>query len=197
MCSFTGLAPARKGQAGRGDKTGRGGLEVTGPIQSLAKPSPAIEIGFSWAKAERSEWAVAKLVELGVDVLTPLVADRTVVRPDPEASLRRGQRLRRIVREAAMQSRRPFLPEIGASRSVDEMAARTSHVVLAEPGGTPVSLATPVVLVGPEGGWSPRELALVETKVTLGDGVLRVETAALAAGSLLSALRARAVAVVP
>ena len=39
------------------------------------------------------------------------------------------------------------------------------------------------MLVGPEGGWSPRELALVENKVSLGDGVLRVETAALAAGA--------------
>ncbi len=95
-----------------------------------------------------------------------------------------------------MQSRRPFLPEIGTSQSVDEILARSSAsgVALAEPGGGPISLATPVVLVGPEGGWSPRELALVDDKVGLGDGVLRVETAALAAGALLAGLRSAAVA---
>jgi 16S rRNA (uracil1498-N3)-methyltransferase len=93
-----------------------------------------------------------------------------------------------------MQSRRPFLPEIGTSQTVEEVLGRSpvSDIALAEPGGSPISLATPVVLVGPEGGWSDRELALVGNKVSLGDGVLRVETAALAAGTLLTALRSMA-----
>ena len=68
---------------------------------------------------------------------------------------------------------------------------------MAEPGGAPISLATPVVLVGPEGGWSERELALVANKVSLGDGILRVETAAVAAGALLTALRSMALATSP
>jgi RsmE family RNA methyltransferase len=90
-----------------------------------------------------------------------------------------------------MLSRRPHLPEIVTSQSVDQVVARCgpSSVALAEPGGEPLSLSTPVVLVGPEGGWTPRELSTVEQKVGLGDGVLRVETAALAAGVLLAALR--------
>jgi 16S rRNA (uracil1498-N3)-methyltransferase len=94
-----------------------------------------------------------------------------------------------------MQSRRPFLPEIAISRSVDALVGRSgaSGLALAEPGGAPVTLSTPVVLVGPEGGWSPRELALVPDKVSLGDGILRVETAALVAGTLLTALRSAAV----
>ena len=93
-----------------------------------------------------------------------------------------------------MQSRRPFLPEIGTSQTLDEVLGRSpaSEIALAEPGGSPISLATPVVLVGPEGGWSERELALVGNKVSLGDGVLRVETAAVAAGALLTALRSMA-----
>jgi 16S rRNA (uracil1498-N3)-methyltransferase len=131
------------------------------------------------------------LVELGLDFLTPLMTDRTVVRPDRDGATRREARLRKIVREAAMQSRRPFLPEIGTSQSVDAVLGRSpaSNIALAEPGGSPISLQTPIVLVGPEGGWSPRELALVDNKVSLGDGVLRVETAAMAAGVLLTALR--------
>jgi 16S rRNA (uracil1498-N3)-methyltransferase len=177
-------------------KLGRFGLEPAGPVHHSARPLPVLEVAFSWAKAERTEWAVAKLVELGLDVLTPLVADRTVVRPDRDGATRREARLAKIVREAAMQSRRPFLTQIGTSQTVDAIAARAaaSQIALAEPGGGPISLATPVVLVGPEGGWSERELSLIDNKVSLGDGVLRVETAALAAGTLLTALRSEVLA---
>jgi len=195
ICAFTSLAAAPRGrEAGRAVKAGRFGLEAAGPVHLVERPAPKLEVGFSWAKAERTEWAVAKLVELGLDLLTPLVADRTIVRPDRDGTVRREGRLRKIAREAAMQSRRPFLPEIGTSRTVEEVLGRSpvSDIALAEPGGSPISLATPVVLVGPEGGWSDRELALVGNKVSLGDGVLRVETAALAAGTLLTALRSMA-----
>jgi len=93
-----------------------------------------------------------------------------------------------------MQSRRPLLAEIGTSQTVDAVLKRVpaSAIALAEPGGDPISLETPVVLVGPEGGWSERELAVITNRVALGDGVLRVETAALAAGAILTALRSMA-----
>jgi 16S rRNA (uracil1498-N3)-methyltransferase len=195
-CAFLAPGPPTRSRAptARGGTETRFGLEATGAICHSERALPELEIGFSWAKAERSEWAVAKLVELGVDLLTPVVADRTVVRPDTNGAKRREERLRRIVREAAMQSRRPRLARIGATESLDEVIRRSSPsmVAIAEPGGRSISLATPVVLVGPEGGWSPRELALVDNKVSLGDGVLRIETAALAAGTLLTALRSRA-----
>ena len=60
---------------------------------------------------------------------------------------------------------------------------------LAHPGGAPPSLAQPVVAVGPEGGWDDAELALAAGTVGLGPTVLRAETAAVAAGTLLCALR--------
>ena len=65
-------------------------------------------------------------------------------------------------------------------------------VALAVQGGAPLTLATPIVLVGPEGGWSEEELAAVPNArhVGLGPNVLRAETAAMAAGVLLVALRA-------
>jgi len=157
----------------------------------MERPYPLLEVAFSWTKSDRTEWAVAKLVELGVDLITPVVADRTVVLPDRVGTAQREARLRKIALQAAMQSRRPFLPQIGRSQSADAVAGRSaaSDVALAEPGCDPITLATPVVLVGPEGGWSPRELDLVTKKVSLGDGILRVETAAVAAGALLTALR--------
>jgi 16S rRNA (uracil1498-N3)-methyltransferase len=195
ICAFTTSRLPRPAR-GASKATRPVSIEVAGPVNRLESPTPRLEIAFSWAKTDRTEWAVAKLVELGIDRLTPLVADRTVVRPADASGARRESRLRRIVREAAMQSRRPLLPEIGTSQSVDDLIGRSSvsTVALAEPGGGPLSLETPIVLVGPEGGWSSREMALVGRKVSLGDGVLRIETAALTAGALLTALRSGIVA---
>ncbi|MBV9411855.1 MAG: 16S rRNA (uracil(1498)-N(3))-methyltransferase, partial [Acidimicrobiia bacterium] len=61
---------------------------------------------------------------------------------------------------------------------------------LAEPAGPAPSLDRPVVLVGPEGGWADEEAATGVSRVGLGPTVLRTETAAVAAGALLCALRA-------
>jgi 16S rRNA (uracil1498-N3)-methyltransferase len=68
--------------------------------------------------------------------------------------------------------------------------ALPGRVALAVPGGAPLTLATPTVMIGPEGGWSDDELKAVACHVGLGPHVLRAETAALAAGVLLAALRA-------
>jgi 16S rRNA U1498 N3-methylase RsmE len=68
---------------------------------------------------------------------------------------------------------------------------------LAEPGGGPLSLAHPVVLVGPEGGWAPSELGAGTPTVALGALVLRAETAALAVAAILGNLRSRSVVGAP
>ena len=72
-------------------------------------------------------------------------------------------------------------------------AAAGADLALADIGGGPLALATPTVLVGPEGGWTDEERA-GRTLVGLAGPVLRAETAAVAAGVLLGALRAGLVA---
>jgi 16S rRNA U1498 N3-methylase RsmE len=57
-------------------------------------------------------------------------------------------------------------------------------------GGDPPGLDRPIILIGPEGGWDDSELAVALPRVVLGSAVLRSETAAVAAGMLLCALRA-------
>src|SRR5204862_30301 len=129
--------------------------------------------------------------EVGIDRIVPVVAERSVVRWDDERAGRHIARLRAVAREAAMQSRRAWLP------AVDEPVGYAA--LLAPPGG-PVavadidategpSLAVPFVLVGPEGGWSDAERAAAVHRISLGPTVLRAETAAVAAGVLLAALR--------
>jgi 16S rRNA (uracil1498-N3)-methyltransferase len=165
-----------------------GGLEPTGPPARHGRPSPPITVAMAAAKGERSEWAVQKLTEAGVDEIVVFVADRSVVRWEGERAGRHLERLARVAREAAMQSRRVWLPAVRGVATFAAVAARPG-AALADPGGAPPSLSTPVVLVGPEGGWSDAERACGLPRVALGDGVLRVETAAVAAGLLLTALR--------
>ena len=172
-------------------------LEATGAIHQVSRALPAIEVGFSLAKSERTEWAVAKLVELGVDYLSPLIAERTVVRSGDGDHARRATRLARIAKESAMQARRVFLPTLEEPAPFATVVRRSvarsgGAVALAEPGGSALTSDVTAILVGPEGGWAPAELAAVERTAGLGDGVLRVETAAVAAGVLLGAARAGA-----
>ena len=126
-------------------------------------------------KAERPEWVVQKLTELGVDRISVLRTERSVVRWDDDRLERQLARFRRVAREACQQSRRLHLPTVdtGGPRP----SSRAGGAVLAEPGGRPLSPDDRTVLVGPEGGWAPGELADATT-VDLNPNVLRGETAA-------------------
>jgi len=160
-------------------------------VVTAPRPRPEVTVGFSLAKGDRTDWAVAKLSELGVDRIVPLACERTTVRWDLRAGAHQHGRLLRIAREASMQARRIWLPELLELLPLAEAAGRLQGgIALAEPGGRTPSLATPVVLVGPEGGFSPRELAFGFPKIALGDTILRIETAAVVAGAILTGLRA-------
>ncbi len=163
-------------------------LEPDGAIEHDEVPRPEITIAFALVKGERPEWVVQKLTEVGVDRIVPFVAERSVVRWEPEKSARHLERWQTVAREAAMQSRRTFLPVV---EHVAEFAAiaRREGAALADRGGHAPSLRRPVVLVGPEGGWSDGERKVVSATVALGSTVLRAETAALVAGAALCGLR--------
>ncbi|MEO7555941.1 MAG: RsmE family RNA methyltransferase [Acidimicrobiales bacterium] len=162
------------------------------PISAIAvdpAPEPPLALGFALVKGDKPEWVVQKLTELGVDRIVPFVAARSVVRWDDERSARAHERLTHIARQAAMQSRRTWLPTVEPVGAF-ALLAGAPGTALCERGGEPPTLATPTVLVGPEGGWAPEELASAHSTVTLGVTVLRAETAAVAAGALLAGLRA-------
>lgn len=164
-------------------------LDPEGPIARQAAPPPGEErtVAFGLVKGDRSEWAVQKLTEIGLDRIVPLLTARTVVRLDPAAATRRGERLRRVAREAAAQSRRTRLPDVAEPQPLGRFLATAppAAVALAEPGGSPLAEATRCVVVGPEGGFSDDERSLAEPHVGLGPTVLRAETAAVVAGVLL------------
>lgn len=186
---------------------GRGGLRVcrfvAGGIEPVNEPVieprrlPPIGVGFALMKGSRPEWIVQKLTECGVDRIVPFTAARSVVRWDEEKAARNVERWRRVALEAAMQSRQRWLPvveSVGPFASVVADSERSA--LLADPTGRPPSLlsgepGSSTVLVGPEGGWSDEERAAVDDRriVRFAPGVLRAETAAVAAGVILTALR--------
>lgn len=156
------------------------------PVDDLVR-APAgrpVTVAVAPPKGERLEWLVQKCTEVGVGRIVLLEATRSVVRWDADRAARQIGRLRRIAHEAAMQSRRVWLPEVcGPVPAVDVLPT----AVVAEPGGRVLGAPDAVVAIGPEGGWTAEELALAADRVSLGPNVLRVETAAVVAAALMVA----------
>ena len=175
-----------------------GGLEPAGDVVRVAAPAPSLGVGFALVKGTKPEWIVQKLTECGVDRILPFVAERSIVRWDEAKAGRNLERWRRVAVEAAMQSRRVWLPVVAPVRPFGSVAD-ADGVWLADAAGvagpTLGDGAEVTVLVGPEGGWSATERAATgaDRFVRFGGSVLRAETAAIAAGVLLNALREGAV----
>jgi len=174
-----------------GSAEGDAVLEPDGPVLEDPAPSRPVTVAFVPVKGDRPEWVVQKLTELGVDRIAVLRSGRSVVRWEGEREERSLGRLRRVAREAAAQSRRARVPAVegvwSLAAAVD--ALRPEVLRLAHPGGAPLDGAVSAVAVGPEGGWDEDELAGAGPPVGLGAGILRAETAAVAVGTLLCAIR--------
>jgi 16S rRNA (uracil1498-N3)-methyltransferase len=168
-------------------------LEVTGPLMYEPCAAPSLGVGFVPVKGTRPEWVVQKLTELGVDRITVLRSRRAVVRVEGARATSALERLARVAREAGSQSGRVWLPEISYGVELGTFLARDGAVVAA-PGGGPLEANAVSIAVGPEGGWTPDELPPGTPTVGLGPQVLRAETAAIVAGTLVTAVRAGIVA---
>lgn len=191
---------------------GRGRLEPAGDVVVSPPPVPELTVGFVPVKGDRPDWAVQKLTELGVDRILLLSSERSVVRWDGDKAASHVARLARVARAALMQSRQVWLPSIsGPWALADALGGAAGPVAGLDgggdgPGGTALAdmvggfprASLHTLLVGPEGGWSDTERELASATgggtVRLGSAVLRAETAAVAAGVLLTALRSGLVA---
>lgn len=175
-----------------------GQLVADGPVE--AEPGvvaggrrPAVAVGFVPTKGDRPEWVVQKLTEVGVDRIVVVMSERSVVRWEGERGGARVGKLVEVARQAAMQSRRVRVPVVQGPMGLDAVASGGESLRwgLAVPGGAVSEWgAVTAILVGPEGGWSQSEEGCGLPTLGLGDGVLRAETAAVVAGTLLCSLRA-------
>jgi 16S rRNA (uracil1498-N3)-methyltransferase len=176
-------------------------VEADGEPATEPERTPRLTIAFAPAKRDHGTEVVHQLVELGVDRIVPLRTDRGVVRWDGERGDKQLARLRRVAREAAMQSLRARPAEVAAPTTPAELAGAAGEtpagLVLADPRGVEVSrTALPdtdewVVLVGPEGGFSPAELVALEAcpRVAIGPHVLRAVTAPAAVAAAIATVR--------
>ena len=168
-----------------------GGLSVDGDVVVEPSRQPPLTVGFALPKGDRPEWIVQKLTEIGIDRMVIVEADRSVTVWDGERATRNLAKLGRVAREAAMQSRRVWLPEITGPVDIRRVITdqHPGTVRLAEPGADPLTPHDSFVLIGPEGGWSPAELEVCDGHVGLGASILRIETAALVAATRMVMLR--------
>lgn len=163
-----------------------------------APGSPPITLAQTILKGDRMDWVVQKATELGVAILIPLVAEQGIVRPRPSRSDAQQERWQRIAFEGAQQSERWDVPIVTALQKADAFfagqSAQDTKLILSErsSGSSPQQVVLPagaatrvIVAVGPEGGWRRDELDLALQQgflpVTLGSRILRAETAAIAA----------------
>lgn len=162
-------------------------------------PQTRIVLVQALAKGDRDELAVQAACELGADEIVPWQAARSVSRWEGPKAAKGRERWATIVREAAKQAHRAWVPEVAPVHSTAELAKRASEarlLVLDPWTETPLTGIRPdgrdmVLVVGPEGGIAADELERLETagaeRVRLGDTVLRTSTAGPAAIAVLSA----------
>ena len=171
--------------------TGGAGLEPTAASLFVPRPRPPVGVGFALTKGDKPELVVQKLTELGVDRIVPFVAERSVVSWDPTKAERNVARWRAVAREALRQSRQVWEPQVAAVGTFAEVCREPHGIVRADLGGDPPDPERHhLVLVGPEGGWSSAERGAAVATVSLGLSILRAETAAIVAGTLLVGIRA-------
>ena len=192
------------------EQTGRDGLRAR-VVKRWQVPSvqPPVTVVQALPKSERSELAIELATEAGADSLVAWQAARCVARWEGARADKGLRRWRAVARAAAQQSRRAYIPSVDGVLSTAALTTRIGEVVAS--GGTVLALheaaAGPLtdlilaqaksvmVVVGPEGGIAPDELAAIvdagANAVRLGPTVLRTSTAAAVALGALGALTPR------
>ena len=181
-------------------------LEIIEPQTNAVESPLTLILGQALAKAEKFDFIVQKATELGVSRIWPLATEFSEIRLDPEQASKRVARWKRISLEALKQCGRRRLVEISEPMTIGELCAAPPsgnsdlHLVFSEKGGAAITdtfkeLKPPAALtafIGPEGGWSDPELALLDASgvrsVSLGPRILRTETAAVVAITLIQHL---------
>ena len=185
---------------------GKDVLEVS--VESYVEhrtPAPRVVVVQALAKGERGELSVELLTEVGVDEVVPWAASRSVARWVGDKVERGLAKWRATAREAAKQSRRPFVPEVTGLASTADVVERVRATVVG--GGTALVLheaaglrlasmrlrpdGEVLLVVGPEGGISDEERTAFEDagalSARLGPSVLRTSTAGTVAAAVVLA----------
>ena len=163
-------------------------LENADALYHSVEREPALTIAIALTKSGKPDLAVQKLTELGVDELILFSGENSIPVWSESKQSKNQQRLNRIIQSALEQSRGIWLPKLSFLPSFADVA-QIPGMTMADYNGEQITGSCKCLAIGPEGGWSPTEDSLNLPKVSLSHQVLRAETAAIAAGSLMSAFR--------
>lgn len=186
----------------RAEITGIAGREVIAAVKGRVEPAPESPLRLTLLqgtlKAQKMDIVIQKTVELGVSSIVPVITERAVV-----LETRKLHRWQGIALEAARQCGRAVIPPVKEPIKLREFFSKIKRpikgIVFWEEGGRPLAEALReirpeageevFVLIGPEGGLSGEEVALAADcglgVATLGGRILKAETAAIAAVTLM------------
>ena len=165
-------------------------LQITHSQLEFGKRNHYLHIAVAPTKnIERLEWFLEKATELGIDAITPIICDRS------ERKEVKTERLNKIITSAIKQSIKAYHPLVNEAISFKQFMqqglAGTGFIAHCMEGEKPLLSKTVkphehyTILIGPEGDFTPQELALAQAAgyagISLGEARLRTETAALAA----------------
>jgi len=168
-------------------------LGIDDSVVHIETITRSLTVAFSVTKNDKPDLVIQKLTELGIDHIVPIITERSIVRWDSDKGAKNQSRWQKIAREAAMQSRSVFLPTIhevypSIEKFVDSYGP---NIAVADPEGGALTANISTLVIGPEGGFTHQEMDLMPQRVSLPGGILRAETAAVAAGVMLSHMRLR------
>ena len=174
-------------------------VEAVAPVDNESPLRISLVQGI--ARGEKMDWILQKATELGVHAFVPVSSERSEVRLEGQRADKRLAHWRSVVIAACEQSGRACIPQVAMSQPLQEAVAAlpvTSRWLLDPQASQSIATLTApiasacVLAVGPEGGWSPRDRAVLQDAgfqgLRLGPRILRTETAGLAA---IAALQAR------
>lgn len=163
--------------------------QITGRKQGKQVGMREVHLFCSVVKKDKFEWIVEKGTELGVTRFIPIISDRS------EKKNLNMERLEKIMMEASEQSGRSLLPSLSPIISLEESFSTEFPCFAFHPKGDTFTIEhtknfSPLgIFIGPEGGWTERELFLFKKHnfliYSLGPQTLRTETAAIALSSLI------------
>lgn len=157
--------------------------------ESKNNPNREMHLFFSLLKKDNFEWVLEKGTELGISIFTPILSDRS------EKKTINIERAQKILKESSEQSERSSMPILNPLIDLEDVLNQDFPRFAFHPKGDTFTIEhtqnfSPLgVFIGPEGGWTDREIFLMKKNnikiYSLGDKVLRAETASIAVASLI------------